>query len=117
VYSDKYYAAKVAEEKAKNRKRPPAPDEFRKMLLSKWQKDFLLTDAQVQELNKIFDETRGLTDDLNRKHRPEYDEINRQHREKILKVFTPEQRIKYEASRPSKNNKPKADTPVPLKQN
>jgi Spy/CpxP family protein refolding chaperone len=69
----------------------------------------LLTDDQVQKLSAIMDETRKLTDDLNKRHQPEYEAIQKSQREKIRALFTPEQLLKYEALRrppDGKKNKP-----------
>lgn len=112
VYGNQYYAASKAkaDNASKNRsKRPPTPEEFRKMYLAGMQKQLALSDEQVSKLSNLMDETRVLLDEMHKRHLPEQVEIQRSQNEKIRSLFDELQREKYDAmmKRMSERNKNK----------
>ncbi len=107
VFGNQYYAASTAENIKNKGKRPPSPDEFRKMYLNGMQKQLVLSDKQVSKLSSIMDETRSLMDDMHKRQRPEQDEIQHSQNEKIRALFDDLQRDKYDEmmKRMSERNK------------
>lgn len=97
LFGNQYYTQQKAVEAAKNRKRPPSPEEFRKSYLNGMRKQLLLSEEQIQKLSNIMDETRTLMDDMHKRNRPEELQIQKSQGEKIRGVFDPIQLEKYDA--------------------
>lgn len=97
VYGNRYYTASVQDTDRSKGKRPPTPDEFRKMYLTNMKTQLLLSDEQVQKLTAVLDETRALMNDLHKRQLPEQQEIQRAQNEKIRALFDTVQQEKYDA--------------------
>ncbi len=97
VYGNRYYTASVESTNRNKGKRPPSPEEFRKMYLTNMQTQLLLSDEQVQKLTAVLDETRTLMNDLHKRQQPEQQEIQRAQNEKIRALFDSVQLEKYDA--------------------
>lgn len=97
VFGNRYYEASIQDTSKDKGKRPPAPDEFRKMYLTNMQTRLLLSDQQVQQLTTILDETRAMMNDLHKRQLPEQQEIQRSQNEKIRALFDAVQLEKYDA--------------------
>ncbi|MEO8099490.1 MAG: hypothetical protein ABI811_17465 [Acidobacteriota bacterium] len=96
IFGNRYYDATTATNIRNRGKRPPSPEEFRKMYLNEMQKQLGLSTKQITKLSSIMDETRALLDELHKRAVPERQEIDRSQNEKIRSVFDPIQRQKYD---------------------
>lgn len=99
VFGNRYYEASQQSQVPQNNKgkRPPTPDEFRKMYLNNMREKLLLSDEQVQKLTAILDETRAQMNDLHKRQLPAQQEIQKQQQEKIRALMDSVQLEKYEA--------------------
>lgn len=98
VFGNRYYeAAQQSNAPQTKGKRPPTPDEFRKMYLSNMREKLLLSDEQVQKLTAILDETRSQMNDLHKRQLPAQQEIQKQQQDKIRALMDSVQLEKYEA--------------------
>lgn len=59
-------------------------------------KDLNLTDAQVQQIGQIFDETSQKVRDLQKQIDPQFEAIHQETRARIRKVLDPEQAKKFD---------------------
>jgi Spy/CpxP family protein refolding chaperone len=96
VLGNRYYTATTARTIPTKGKRPPSPDEFRRLYLNGMQKQLLLSDDQVKKLSSVMDETRTLMDQMHKRNLPEQIDIQRSQNEKIRALFDEVQRSKYD---------------------
>lgn len=74
-------------------------EQWRKEYLGEMQARLRLTPEQRVRLEGILDSTKRLYQELNEKHRPEYEAIQQAQTEQIRQILTPEQREEYEKLR------------------
>src|SRR5580698_11605748 len=75
------------------------PEEFRKRVMSEYQSRLKLSDAQVDQLSAIMDETRTRVEDTRQKMKPAYQKIHEEQTDKVLAILNPEQQVEYEKIR------------------
>ena len=98
VFGNRYYEASQQSNAPQNKgKRPPSPDEFRKMYLTNMREKLLLSEEQVQKLTAILDETRTQMNDLHKRQLPAQQEIQKQQQDKIRALMDSVQLEKYDA--------------------
>jgi hypothetical protein len=82
--------------KAKERRSPLTPEEFRRGYLGFMQKRLTLTDPQVTQLGLILDETRARMNEVHERTVPEQQEIQKSQTDKIRALLTPAQQLEYD---------------------
>lgn len=97
VFGNRLYNASTAS--AKEIKTPPSPDEFRKRVVAEYQRRLQLTDAQVQKVNLILDETQAQFNEIHSKTVPELQAVHQGQIDRINKMLTPAQQTEYETMR------------------
>jgi hypothetical protein len=75
------------------------PEEFRKRVMSEYQSRLKLSDAQVDQLSAIMDETRTRVEDTRQKMKPAYQKIHEEQTDKIRAMLNPDQQTEYEKIR------------------
>jgi len=75
------------------------PEEFRKRVISVYQSRLKLSDAQVDQLSAIMDETRTRVEDTRQKLKPAYQKIHEEQSDKIRAMLNPNQQVEYEKIR------------------
>jgi Spy/CpxP family protein refolding chaperone len=68
----------------------------RERILRHMTRDLDLNDAQVTQTRAIMEETGNKIQELRKQHRPEFDAIRAESHERIRKVLTPQQAVKFE---------------------
>ncbi|MEI9813867.1 MAG: hypothetical protein WDO18_15020, partial [Acidobacteriota bacterium] len=97
VYGNKYYTDRQAEQsKSKSTRAKFDPDDFRRRYLAGMRKQLSLTDAQIDKLTAILDETRAEMNELQKRQLPEQFQIQRAQDHKIRGIMTAEQLVKYD---------------------
>jgi len=79
--------------------RPPNPEEIRKRLISEMRDRVKLDDQQVQQLNRIYDETRQSFDELHKKANAETRALWDKQTEEIKAMLQPGQLALYDKLR------------------
>jgi hypothetical protein len=93
VFGDRLYTVTTVT-KAKNAK--PSPEEFRRGYLGFMQKRLGLSEAQVNKLGLILDDTRARMNEVHERTVPEQQEIQKAQSEKIRALLTPAQQAEYD---------------------
>jgi hypothetical protein len=84
---------------AKAIKTPLSPDEYRKLAVAEYQRRLQLTDAQLQKLNLILDETQAQFNEIHAKTLPELQAVHKGQIDRINRLLTAPQQIEYENMR------------------
>jgi hypothetical protein len=74
---------------------PRSSDEVRKKYLAEMKLKVGVSDAQLESVNRILDDTKRSFDDLNRKQKPLKDAIQQEQVDSVSALLTPEQKVAY----------------------
>jgi hypothetical protein len=83
------------------------PEEWRRRALTEYEARLKLSPDQLQKLDAILDNTRELFQQLNEKHRPEYQAVQQHQNEQIRAILSPDQRAEYEKLREERDRERK----------
>src|ERR1700722_9781228 len=97
VFGNRLYNASTVS--AKMTKAPPSPDEFRKMVVTEYQRRLQLSDDQLQKLNLILDETQARVKEIHTKTDPALKAVHDNQVERMTEMLTPAQRVEYDNMR------------------
>lgn len=75
---------------------PPGGPARRERILRHMTRELELNDNQVQQIRVIMEETGSKIQELRKQHRPEFDAIRTESHDRIRKVLTPQQAVKFE---------------------
>jgi Spy/CpxP family protein refolding chaperone len=84
---------------AANNVRRIVPEEFRSRYVQEMQNRLKLTPEQTKKMTEILDTTSALFNEINEKHRPEYEAIQQNQTSQIRAMLTPEQADEFEKFR------------------
>ncbi len=86
-------------------KGPRTPEEYRRAYVEEMNKRLKLTPPQLEQLNRILDETREQFRQLREKQRPEVRALQEAQTAKINAILTPEQQEEYARMRKEREEK------------
>ncbi|GIU73373.1 MAG: hypothetical protein KatS3mg004_0460 [Bryobacteraceae bacterium] len=85
--------------------RPRSPEEFRRAYVAEMQKRLKLTPEQLEQLNRILDDTREQFRQLRERQRPEVRALQEQQTARINAILTPAQQEEYARMRREREEK------------
>ena len=85
----------------------------RERVIQHLQQDLNLTDAQAQQLNQIIDEYWKKSRELQHQIEPQFSALREERRERIRKILTPEQLVKFNEIVQRSNERMKRMPPRP----
>lgn len=92
VFAQRLYSA----QQDAHRPGPRNPEALRKKVVDTFHDRLHLTDAQVQQLNAIMDETRARVDEVRHQNRSLFQKIHEEQDAKFRAILTPEQQVEFD---------------------
>jgi hypothetical protein len=113
-FSNRLYSASAATgfgifttKTASAKNNPPAPEDFRKWVNSYYPERLRLTDAQVQQMNVILDESQAQVNAIRSRMEPEFDAVRANQITRMNLMLTPAQQTEYEKMRKERQERQK----------